>query len=358
MELDTGVQARQRSAEAMAWLDRLDIPPTPANYQVWYAYAAGQDRDLVRALDILISNGDAFDEARCLEISEQFFGNDAGRESVRAAGKRLETLASTLMDQLDSARTQAGDFGSAVADLSDSVAQDCTVERLREVATALVAEAHAVVAGNARLQRHLGHASKEASDLRQSLVSMRREATTDPLTGLANRREFDRRLRIEAIQAAESGAPLSLILFDIDHFKAFNDRYGHAIGDEVLKLVATRLRENLKGRDLLVRHGGEEFAVLLAGTDTDAAMVVAEQIRRSLNASTVRHRVSGESYGNIAATFGVARYEPGESLAGFLERADAALYRGKRAGRDRVVCACDATGQAAATAIDPAVGAV
>lgn len=358
MDLDTKVRARRLATEAMAYLERFDISPTPANYQVWYAYAAGRDRELVRALDILISNGCDFGEERCLEIAGQFFGNDAGRASVEAAGKRLETLASTLMGQLDSARTEAGDFGTAVTDLSDSVGKDCTVERLREVATALVAEAHAVVAGNARLQRHLGQASEEAASLRQSLVTVRQEATTDALTGLANRREFERRLKLEAMKAAESGAPLSLILFDIDHFKAFNDRFGHAIGDEVLKLVAARLRENLKGRDLLARQGGEEFAILLAGTAPEAALVVAEQIRRSLSDSTVRHRVSGEAYGNITATFGVACYEPGESLAGLLERADAALYRGKRAGRDRVVCASETAEHAAAAAIDPAVSAV
>lgn len=358
MDIEPAAHAKRLAAKAMACLDRFDIPPTPANYQVWYAYAAGHDRDLVRAIEILISNGCDFNEERCLEISEQFFGSDAGRESVDAASKRLEMLASTLMGHIDSARTEAGAFGNAVADLSDSVGKDCTAERLREVATALVAEAHAVVAGNAKLQRHLGHVSHEAASLRQSLVTMREEATTDVLTGLANRREFERRLRVEAMQAAESGAPLSLILFDIDHFKAFNDRYGHAIGDEVLKLVAARLRENLKGRDLLVRYGGEEFVVLLAGTSPEAAMVVAEQLRRSLSSSTVRHRLSGEVYGNITATFAIACYEPGESLAGFVERADGALYRGKGAGRDRIVCAASDRTDAAGRAIDPGVRAV
>ncbi|RMD88310.1 MAG: GGDEF domain-containing protein, partial [Alphaproteobacteria bacterium] len=152
---------------------------------------------------------------------------------------------------------------------------------------------------------------------------------------LVNRREFERRLQLEAQAAAETGRPLSLVFLDVDHFKDFNDRHGHRIGDEVLKLVAGKLRNRVREKDLPARYGGEEFVALLPDTPLEDAAIVAERIRSALASSIVRHRSTGETYGTVTASFGIATYCPGEALEHFVHRADEALYRAKRDGRNR-----------------------
>ena len=333
---DSLEQAAEFAASAMRSMQERGIAPTPANFQIWYSYASGRDPALNRAIDILASNGCEFSEERNAEIYEQFFGVDAHRAAIEAVGNRLEEFVSRIAGDIGEARDDVAAFGNRVADLSAPVAESITAAELREIARTLMEEAKAVVSRGVALERKLDAAKSEVMDLRQSLVETRKEATTDKLTGIANRREFERRLQLEAQAAGETGAPLSLIFLDVDDFKDFNDRHGHKIGDEVLKLVASKLRHRVREKDLVARYGGEEFVALLCGTSLEDAHQVAERIRTALAASIVRNRTTRESYGTVTASFGIATYCPGEALEYFVQRADEALYRAKRDGRNRV----------------------
>lgn len=165
---------------------------------------------------------------------------------------------------------------------------------------------------------------------------------TDPLTGVHNRRYFDQRLREEAIRTQRQGHPLSCLFLDIDHFKLVNDRYGHQTGDCVLREAAWRIRGQLRANDVLCRYGGEEFAVLLAQTDMDDALAIAERVRHCI----AEQRFKGEGGDVLAATISVGvatlrdcgRDQSAEALAQQLvAQADQALYRAKHGGRNRVV---------------------
>ena len=333
---DSFEQAAEFAASAMRSMQEHGIAPTPANFQIWYSYASGRDAALNRAIDILASNDCEFNEERNAEIYEQFFGVDAHRAAIEAVGNRLEEFVSRIAGDIGEARDDVAAFGDRVADLSGPVGESISAAELRGIAHKLVEEARAVVSRGAALERKLDAAKNEVTDLRRSLVETRKEATTDKLTGIANRREFERHLQLEAQAAGETGAPLSLIFLDVDRFKDFNDRHGHRIGDEVLKLVAGKLRNRVRDRDLVARFGGEEFVALLPDTPLEDAAQVAERIRVALASSIVRHRASGEAYGTVTASFGIATYCPGEALEYFVQRADEALYRAKRDGRNRV----------------------
>jgi diguanylate cyclase len=156
---------------------------------------------------------------------------------------------------------------------------------------------------------------------------MQQLAERDGLTGLYNRRASESLMReFLARPMADDG----LILFDIDRFKLVNDRHGHAVGDEVLRQVARRCESVLRRDDIFARWGGEEFLVLARGTHPDGIVQIAEKLRAAISAEPV------EQVGIVTASFGAARIQPAESLAAWLERADAALYRAKQEGRDRV----------------------
>lgn len=168
-------------------------------------------------------------------------------------------------------------------------------------------------------------------------AQLRALATTDFLTGCANRRHFMATIEAEMLRTQRSQRPLSLILFDIDHFKPINDRHGHATGDQILVAVSELVRSRLRATDMLARHGGEEFAVLAPETDLSGALALAEKCRLSL------HGMHFGTVGEVTASFGVATQGANESVEALFKRADTALYKAKAAGRNGVFGASAAT---------------
>lgn len=180
----------------------------------------------------------------------------------------------------------------------------------------------------ANLTREL---TKKYRELEEANATITRLMNTDPLTGVANRRHFQEIAKKAMAFSARNNSPLSLTMADLDHFKTFNDRYGHAVGDQVLVKFAEMLLRTTRLEDTVARHGGEEFLVLFPGINLEKARRAAERLRQQ----TELLAVPGISE-TIRASFGVSQYEPGESLETFIERADRALYRAKAAGRNRV----------------------
>jgi diguanylate cyclase (GGDEF)-like protein len=172
-------------------------------------------------------------------------------------------------------------------------------------------------------------------DLRALSERLQALSATDALTGIANRRTFDERLAIEVARSNRYGAPLSLVMIDLDHFKELNDRFGHPAGDEVLKRVAVLIDREKRLGDVVARYGGEEFAAILPHTEPRAATIWAERVRQLIAGTEVRSEAGAL---NVTASFGVAGapQEQAES-AGLVEGADQALYEAKRLGRNRVV---------------------
>jgi diguanylate cyclase (GGDEF)-like protein len=158
---------------------------------------------------------------------------------------------------------------------------------------------------------------------------LKRLASTDELTQAFNRSKFEEIIGREMERAARLRLPLSIIIFDIDRFKAVNDSFGHLTGDHVLRTLANIARESIRDTDYLVRWGGEEFLIVSPGTGIDKAVLVAERLRQLMGAHVF------EYIGPVTASFGVAEYREGESKDSFILRADAAMYNAKRT-RNRV----------------------
>ncbi len=191
------------------------------------------------------------------------------------------------------------------------------------------------------LEGELQASSAQVSDLKHKLDDVRKESMTDPLTNIANRKAFDEAVR-QAGEGLAGGEDVTLLLCDIDHFKKFNDSWGHQTGDQVLRLVAACLSENVKGRDTASRYGGEEFAVLLRGTGLDAATRVANQIREQVETKKLVKKSTGEILGTITISIGVAQFGNGETVEAVVRRADACLYGAKHSGRNLVINQDDA----------------
>ena len=243
---------------------------------------------------------------------------------------------SQLLDALGITGQNVAGYDEILAQFSDHLGSAEFAE-IGNLITSLLNETQTVRAKNQRLEASLETSSIEIKDLRRNLASVRKEALTDPLTDIGNRKYFDLSL-IEWMRHAERNSePLCLLMLDIDHFKKFNDTYGHPLGDQVLKLVAATIGECVKGRDVVARYGGEEFSVILPKTGLDSACTVGDQIRLAVASKEVTKKSTGETLGQITLSVGAAQLRSREEPVEIIIRADEALYAAKQKGRNCVV---------------------
>ncbi|WP_376097401.1 GGDEF domain-containing protein [Roseomonas sp. CCTCC AB2023176] len=247
----------------------------------------------------------------------------------------LEAAGAIGMDLADG-RHGMGLYAETLAIWGAAIRQDESAQSLLRAVETLSAATATAVERNRCLEEKLAASAGRVARLQARLADMRTEVREDALTGLVNRRGFDAILKRAVAAARGGGTPASLLMLDIDHFKRFNDTYGHPAGDLVLRLVGKVLTQNVKGRDVAARYGGEEFGVILIGAGRHEAETVAEQIRAAIAAQRMSVRRAGPDLGAISVSIGVASCRGGDTAAALVERADRALYRAKQLGRDRV----------------------
>lgn len=331
------------AGRAMRSMAEQRIAPTPANFAVWYQYFAGSHDDLRNAIDLLIDHNRPFDARTNQDLFETYVAPQVSAAMVDTSerlqavmGAAKEFLATAIADNHSQmqAISQVADQGRAGVDPKLLVAQ--LMNELARAATKAT-----------RLEAGFAEKTRELDVIRDSLSRSEERARTDTLTGLANRRALDEFLR-KALTTAEWGEPLSVLMLDIDHFKAFNDNFGHGVGDQVLRLMAKVLREKVREQDLPARYGGEELIAVLPDADLATCAEIAERIRRALAECRITRRSTGEILPSISVSIGVAQYRAGEAITDLIERCDRALYLAKSGGRNRVVTEIELGGAGAA----------
>jgi diguanylate cyclase len=312
------------------------VPPTPKNYLVWFTYAQGSNPPLTAHLNSLLAQKQELTPEVLDDLQERFFGG-ASATDIHSIGERLRTELSALNSTITAAGSRTAAYGNTLSAVSGQLSQRKDSTQLRPLVDGLITATKVMESHSRTLEERLQASNTEVGQLKEKLEAIQKEALTDPLTGLANRKCFDGALERAIAEAKSSKQPMCLLMGDVDHFKRFNDTWGHLTGDQVLKLVSRCLRDSVKGRDTAARYGGEEFAVILPGTSVTNGRTVAEQIRNTVEHKKIVKKSSGETLGSITLSIGVAVYDPGESGDELIQRADACLYSAKRAGRNRVV---------------------
>ncbi|MDE1900891.1 MAG: diguanylate cyclase [Alphaproteobacteria bacterium] len=328
----TGLWAQK----ALERLTRDGLAMTPDNYTVYYHYFAGDTPALNEAYDAIITQG-KITQDQCDGLFNKFFAVDAEVAFLKDANSAVERELEKVMRLIDESAKGSSQFGEKLDSFSGKLASDAPLDVLREAVAKIADETRSVAAQNLKLQTELSITTTQLSEMRSDFDRVHRESQIDPLTEVGNRKFFDREAARAVADARASGALLSFVMVDIDHFKKFNDTHGHLIGDHVLRLVARTLVENLKGRDIIARYGGEEFVILLPQTRVQDAERVANVLRANLATKMIRRRGSNEILGTVTISMGAAEYCPGEQIDETIARADAALYKAKQMGRNCVV---------------------
>ncbi|UTW55636.1 GGDEF domain-containing protein [Kordiimonas sp. SCSIO 12610] len=332
-------QASAYAKRAFGLMEELNVPPIPQNYEIWFGYASDQIPSLNKALDKIIAEKGGFTIDISSEIYRRFFSNVENAEIINETSAKIENEVSGVLDILGTASDEFAGFQDTIkSNLQDFTSVEKPVD-FEEFIQNVVKETWKMQDTNEKLQSQLHKSSSEISTLRESLEETRKESLTDALTGISNRKMFDSFLARVSEEAVAEDTPLSLVIADIDHFKKFNDTFGHQVGDQVLKLVAADLSNNVKGQDLAARYGGEEFAIVLPNTKSNNALILTEQIRKSISSKKIRNRQTNTDFGAVTMSFGIAEFRSGEAIERFIQRADEALYKAKEAGRNQCMLA-------------------
>ncbi len=322
---------------AVGHLRKNEIPAYPRNYELWYTYAAGFNHALNKSINDIIRQRGKITSLEVGRIYDQFIAPTRIGERIDEVGGRLSEeikgvagMLATQMESTSSYSSSLGEARTALAGAKDTGAVETIVQGLIDVT-------HQTERTNRELENQLTESRRQIAELQESLEAIRYESLVDDLTTLANRKHFEQSLDRLQAEADQSGASFCLLFTDIDHFKKFNDTFGHQTGDQVLRLVALALKQNIKGQDIACRFGGEEFAVLLPRTDLAQAVVVAEHIREAVFSKELVKRSTGENLGRITISIGVAQWKRGDNAQSIVERADVCLYAAKRGGRNMVL---------------------
>ena len=321
---------------AIDLLKRATIPPYPQFYELLYTYATGVNPQLNARINSIFRDGDpTVDLAE--RLYNEFLKAQDANERISSVSERMSKRIEAVHEAIDTAMTTASAYSSSLQMASGDLARDVNGDTLKQMAMRLLEETRRMQDANVALESQLQSSREDIQALQRDLDDVRREALLDPLTKIFNRKHFDEGLVRAFTEAKTSGQPMSLMLLDIDHFKRFNDTWGHQTGDQVLRLVAMTLKSNIKGKDIAARYGGEEFAAILPDTDLEGAVILADNIRKAVQAKELLKRSTNEKLGRITASFGVAAYRKDDTPSSLIERADRGLYAAKHAGRNRVV---------------------
>lgn len=329
-------EAYAYAGEAFQLIDRYKTPPFPSTFALWYAYVSKANDSLVTTVDHMLEKGSVPSPYEINELCKAHLSDRDAEEAQQDIGREFQQELAGVLSLIEESVSSSDKFAAALDQIEEGLPDAGAPDRVQLLLTRLMHENQRMVAQTHDLNVGLRESQKQIEKLNRELEDVRNQSMRDALTGIANRRAFDARIDSEIQQAEATGNSMCLALADIDLFKRVNDTFGHRVGDEVLRIFASVISENIKGQDLVARYGGEEFAIILPRTEMNAAFSLVDKIRQEFFSKELILRNSGKTLGKISASFGISALEPGLTARDLIERADKKLYEAKNCGRNQV----------------------
>ena len=330
---EEGITTARAAIETMA---ERSITPTPENYAVWLCYLTQANAELTVAIDALIKSERPIDDRICDELYVAYFEDVTVGSRMLKAGGKIAAEMKDVVQGLKDAGEQTKAYGEHLQVAQNELSKNEDRAATRQVVASLVGATNEMAHKSSTMELRLIESGREIEVLREQLEQVKAEASTDTLTGVANRKEFESQLAELSIKADAGGGPLSLIMCDIDMFKRVNDTFGHQTGDQVIRFVASVMDRCKPADSIVARIGGEEFAMLAPNTGRKAALAIAEKVRIAVESKRLVRRSTNIDLGKITVSLGVAQRQMFETTSAQVARADAALYASKRTGRNKV----------------------
>ena len=314
-----------------------NINPTPLNYFVWYQYYKGDNPKFRQEMDTILSDPFGYNDRVVKRLYDEYLTEDENDNSeFDRAFRRLIDVMIKKMDLWSSKlSSHTKELDDCTSKLSDP---NLNAEDVKKITNSVLTTASSMKESSMALQEEMTNSSDAVLQLRQQLVEARAEAMRDELTEVGNRKAFNNAIQELMFDAKDNPNSLCLVMTDIDHFKNFNDTYGHLVGDSVLRYFASIMKKTKGDNETVCRFGGEEFAILMAESSIEQAIERAEGIRKDIQAAHLKQRNSDKPLKTITSSFGIAQFHGDiDDAKSFIERADNALYQAKDQGRNQVV---------------------
>lgn len=312
------------------------INPTPLNYFVWYQYYKGDNPKFRQEMDAILNDPFGYNDRVGKRLYDEYL-TEPEKEATdfdRAFRRLVDLMVKKMEAWSDRLSNHTQELDTCVTKLSDP---NLDAEELRKITNAVLNSTSSMKQSSAEFQEELHSNADSVKKLREQLIEARAEAMKDELTEVGNRKAFNNAIEELMFNAKDNPNSLCLIMADIDHFKSFNDTYGHLIGDSVLRYFASLMKKTKGENETISRFGGEEFAILLADSSLEQAIQRAEEIRVGIQTAKLKQRNSDKNLKTITCSFGVAQFHGDRDDAkSFIERADNALYFAKQNGRNQV----------------------
>jgi diguanylate cyclase len=321
---------------ALSYIKRNTLPAYPRAYELWYTYSAGYNHGLNRAVNQALKEKGRVSTEEMQTIYGKFLSSSQLGDRLDDVGSKVSQEVEGLVDTLKLSADATSDYGSTLEKAGARLKSLKDPAKLERFVASMAQATHSAVASNKQLEAQLLESKRQIESLQENLEAIRYESLSDELTTLNNRKHFDNTLERTIVQANDSSTSFALLLTDIDHFKKFNDTYGHQIGDQVLRLVALAVKQNVKQHDTACRYGGEEFAIILPQSALQEAAEISEKIRVAVMSKELVKRSTGANLGRVTISIGISIFRPGDTADSIISRADQALYAAKRGGRNMV----------------------
>lgn len=333
---DAPEKSKRIFAQILDIFEEQSISPTPLNYYVWYNYIKGDNPKFRQEMDSALNDPFGYNDRLGKRLYEAYLSNED--EADNQFDRSLKRLISSIIKKMDfwSERLskQADELLKAQNSLSND---DLNQEQLKSLTSKVLESASSMKDATENFNDYILGTQDEIAHLREQLIEAKAQVMTDELTEVGNRKSFNNTIIELTESAKENPGSLSLIMTDIDHFKRFNDEFGHLVGDSVLRYFTSIIKKDKQKNESLSRYGGEEFAILIADSDKNSAIQRAEEIRKSIQEAKLKRKGSTKELGKITASFGVSNYRgESETIDEFINRADEALYLAKESGRNQV----------------------
>ncbi|WP_029406635.1 GGDEF domain-containing protein [Thiomicrorhabdus sp. Milos-T2] len=334
---DTPDKARRIFKTITEAFEEQNINPTPLNYFVWYQYFKGDIPKFRQEMDAILNDPFGYNDRVGRRLYDEYLTEEDKSDSEfdRAFRRLIDVMVKKMNAWSDKLETHTKELDDCTTQLSDP---NLDAAQVKVITNNVLNAASSMKESSQAFQAEMTQSSLEVKELRKQLIEARTQAMQDELTELGNRKAFNNAMEELLFDAKDNPSSLCLIISDIDHFKKFNDNYGHLVGDSVLRYFASIMKKTKGDNETVCRYGGEEFAILLANSSLEEAQKRAEEIRATIEAAHLKRKNEVEPISTITASFGIACYKGEiESSDDFIARADESLYKAKNDGRNRVV---------------------
>jgi diguanylate cyclase len=349
--MQTGTQVstqKNKPTDPVQVMQELGIEPNPHNYELFFTFCQGTNANLNVALQLFVDGKEKWSAAKGDALYGKYIADDRLSKILDTTTEEVGNELKSVMEILAQAGEDAANFGETLDGVGGNLENITDPRSIRDVVDHLVKATANMQSRSHLLEKKLAETNQQVESLQTNLDRVKIEAMTDALSGLCNRKRFDEVLAEESASALKSGEPLALVLCDIDHFKRFNDTWGHQTGDQIIRFVSSTLKRYVDDHHVAARYGGEEFAIIMPATDVANAVDVADKIRCLIERKKLVRKSTNEDLGKVTISMGVSLFRDTDEVEDTIERADQALYHSKQSGRNRLTTEMQMDSEAAA----------